>query len=171
MTYAIVIALRTCDHVFNSRVARGCWEGPISPPDPQACPYQPCPHSRNLTDHPGQGCSRRVGRRTCVQAVRIRLLDGVSNMISSSRRSNCVVTCTRSSAPSVAAGWPAANLDANYVVQSLLPACCISQSSFGIKEAFGVRIWSNNRPTEIASTLARRLCAEQRVVQVRVVEA
>ena len=41
---------------------------------------------------------------------------------------------------SCAAGWPAANLDANYVVQSLLTACCISQSSFGIKEAFGIRI-------------------------------
>ena len=30
-------------------------------------PYQPYPYSRNLTGHPGQGCSRRVGGRTCMR--------------------------------------------------------------------------------------------------------
>ena len=77
----------------SRRVARGCWEGPISPPDPQACPvYQPYPHSRYLTDHPGQGCSRRIGGRTCVPAGRICLIDRVSNTISSSTRSDCVLS-------------------------------------------------------------------------------
>ena len=99
-------AKRGAGSVMGSRGGDG--RARVPPQIRKPAPYQPYPHSRNPTGHPGQGCSRRVGGRTCVQAGRICLVDRLSNMISSRTRSNHVVTCTRSSARSVGAGWPAA---------------------------------------------------------------
>ena len=71
-------------------------------------PYQPYPYSRNLTGHPGQGCSRRVGGQTCMRQHFIQREELPSHTISSSRLADRVETCANSSAPSVGAGWPAA---------------------------------------------------------------
>ena len=52
-------AKRGVGSVAGSR--EGAGRARFHPQIRKPAPYRPYPHSRNLTDHPGQGCSRRMG--------------------------------------------------------------------------------------------------------------
>ena len=99
-------AKRGAGSVMGSRGGDG--RARVPPQIRKPAPYQPYPHSRNPTGHPGQGCSRRVEGHTCMRRCCIRREELLSNTICSSRLVDRVVICANSSAPSVAAGWPAA---------------------------------------------------------------
>ena len=99
-------AKRRAGLVVGSRGGAG--RARVPPQIRKPAPYQPYPHSHNLIGHPGQGCSRHVGGQTCMRRSFIQREELVSNTIISSRRADRVATCANSSAPSVAAGWPAA---------------------------------------------------------------